>query len=123
MVSIEKYTEFNRDYNYLIQKGFVPVMNDKGGIKFPLVIPNGADVEELMLEGKEKYICTRLNIKTVLSLIDKLPEIAQMRGIGAQTIRKVKLKILAFSYANMNDKQRQNFWRQIILTESNMRYY
>ena len=105
-------SKFARDLAVVQANGF----KIKSGISgFPVYIPKETPIEELNLSVRASNGLKRAQIMTVDGVLEKSSaELYRLRNMGVKSIREVKNAVHNYSYDQMTQKQRKEFWKEIL---------
>ena len=102
-------SKFSEDLAVMQAKGF----KLKGNvIAFP-VYHLDVPIEDLNLGTRASNGLKRAGIFNADELLDK--DISKMRNLGAKSIKEIKNALLNYSYEHMTEKQKDAFWKEILV--------
>ena len=109
----ESMSRFARDLAVVQANGF----KIKAGISgFPVYIPKGTPIEELNLSVRASNGLKRAQIMTIDGILEKSSaDLYMMRNMGVKSIKEIKNAVLNYSYDHMTQKQRNEFWKEILV--------
>lgn len=103
---------FGSDLAVMETKGF---KLKKGLNGFPVYNTKGVSIDELNLGARASNGLKRAQVKTVDDLLEiSSADLYKMRNMGVKSIREIKNAVLNWSYDHMNDRQREEFWKEVL---------
>ena len=81
-------------------------------IGFPVYHVDGVPIEELCLSTRAFNALRRNQIATIGEILEI--DVYKIRNMGSKSAREVKNAVLNYSYDRMTEKQRQEFWREVL---------
>ena len=82
-------------------------------IQFP-VYHLDVPIEELNLGVRALNGLKRAGIFNADELLKEGVDLYKMRNLGIKSIREIKNALLNYSYEHMTEKQKENFWKEIM---------
>lgn len=105
-------SKFSEDLKVMQARGFKFNGND---IKFPVYHVDGVSVDELNLGTRAGNGLKRAKIMTIGELLDENVDLYKMRNMGVKSVKEIKNAVLNYSYDHMSDKQKEDFWKEIMI--------
>ena len=103
---------FEEDLAAMQAKGF----KIKAGLKgFPVYNTKGVGIDELNIGTRAANGLRRAQIFTVDDILSKSSaDLYKLRNMGVKSVREVKNAVLEYSYEHMDDKQKKEFWKEVL---------
>lgn len=68
----------------------------------------------LNLDTRSSNALRRSGIKTIGELLDRIPELGKIHGLGAKSKSKIMYELCAFNYSSLDDKRKKDYLMKII---------
>ena len=102
-------SNFSEDLKAKLEMGY----KLKGSqIQFPVYHLDGVPVEDLNLSVRASNGLKRANIMTADQILGA--DLDKVRNLGVKSVKEIKNAVLAYSYDNMSDSQKEKFWKEIL---------
>lgn len=105
-------SKFADDLEMMYAKGHRLKSNLKG---FPVYNTKGVLIDDLNLGARASNGLKRAQIKTVDDLLEiSNADLRKMRNMGVKSVKEIKNAVLNYSYDHMSEKQKNEFWKEIL---------
>ena len=81
-------------------------------IAFPVYGLDGLPIEELNLTVRASNGLKRAGIMTADEILVR--DLGKIRNLGTKSVKEIRNAVLDYSYTHMTDRQRENFWKEIL---------
>ena len=71
-------------------------------------------VTRLTLDTRSSNALQRNHVKTIGELLDKIPELDKIRGLGEKSKSRIMYELCAFTYASLDNKRKKDYLMKII---------
>lgn len=88
-----------------------------GVVRYPFIeteIIRNSSVTSLNLDTRSSNALQRNRITTIGELLDKIPEIGKIYGLGTKSKSKIMYELCAFNYASLDDKRKKEYLEKVI---------
>lgn len=88
-----------------------------GVVRYPFIETEtirNLSVTSLNLDTRSSNALQRNRITTIGELLDKIPEIGKIHGLGTKSKSKIMYELCVFNYASLDDKKKKEYIEKII---------
>lgn len=103
---------FANDYEKVVEKTGVD-FNGKLRMQFENFRP-GEPVGNLVLKIRSSNALRRCHVETMGDLLEKLPEIGKLHGVGKDTLKDIKKHFVEYWYDQLDEEGKLRFWAYAI---------